>query len=164
MSAASTGTTQSGPQGRAFATRYLAMLALLGGGAGALLAWSLKDEHIVAEFWKQIITLVGVTTLPIVAVAMRTPGYATERWRLFSAVAVPAVLVLVFAVIGLSLHELAQFVKKDEMPSEPSEFSLFAVCIGAGVVVAGTAAGVVIAFFEKYGTMEAAKPDTGGPT
>jgi hypothetical protein len=118
---------------------------------GAALAWSVKDQAIDSDFWKQILTVVGLSALPIVVVAMRVPAYATAKWRRLSAIAVLLAFALVLVVVGISMYEIAR------VASQPGDASLFVACIGTGLILAAVAAGVVVAFFEDSGSMESRK-------
>jgi hypothetical protein len=106
------------------------------------------------RLWSQLLTIVGLSALPIVVVAMRVPAYATAEWRTISAVAVFAAFVIVLTVVGISIHQIAQVVPQNQASPQPSDAALYVACIGTGLILAAVACGVVIAFFEPFGSME----------
>ena len=143
-----------GPHGKWFAVFYAPALAMAGAAGGWLLANSVDDQSVASDFWSQILTIVGLSALPIVVVAIRVPAYATPRWRAIATVAVFAAFVIVLIVFAISMHQLAQVVPEGQAPPQPSDASLYGACIGTGLILAAVALGVVIAFFEPFGSME----------
>jgi hypothetical protein len=127
---------------------------LAGATGGAALAYSINDQSVASDFWSQILTVVGLSALPIVVVAMRIPAYAAEEWRPIATVAVFAAFVIVLVVFAVSMHQLAQVVPEGEAPPQPSDVSLYVACIGTGLILAAVACSVVISFFEQFGSME----------
>jgi len=90
---------------------------------------------------------------------VRVPAYATAGWRKASAIAVLVAFALVLVVVGISMHEIARVVPEGmsqdgNSQQQPSDFVLYVGCIGTGLVLASVAAGVVVAFFEEFGSME----------
>jgi hypothetical protein len=154
MSAAVKKPPQPGSHGAWFAVIYVPVLAAMGALGGWLLADSVKDQAIASDFWKQILTTVGLSALPIVVVAMRVPAYATAKWRALSAIAVLLAFALVLIVFAISMHEIARVVPEGESPPQPDDASLFAACIGTGLILTAVVTGVVVAFFEEFGSME----------
>jgi asparagine N-glycosylation enzyme membrane subunit Stt3 len=154
MTASTQPQPQPGPHGKWFARVYVPVLALAGGVGGWILADSIDHQSVASDFWSQILTIVGLSALPIVVVAMRVPAYATPRWRAIAAVAVLAAFAIVLVVFAIAMHQVAQVVPEGEPPPQPSDASLYVACIGTGLILAAVACGVVIAFFEPFGSME----------
>jgi hypothetical protein len=77
-----------GPHGRWFGLLCVPALGLVGAIGCWILAASADDQPIASDFWSQILTVVGLSALPIVVVAMRVPAYATPKWRAIAAVSV----------------------------------------------------------------------------
>ncbi len=99
-------------------------------------------------------TIDGLSALPHVVVAMRAPSYATEGWREVSTAAIVFAFLLVLAIVGVCMHELARVVPAGGSPDPPGVVGLFVTCVGTGVILAAVACGVVIAFFQESGSME----------
>jgi len=143
-----------GPHGRFFATKFVPVMLAIGVGAGVSLGLSLRGEPVASAFWSQVMTIVGLSALPLVVVAMRAPSYATERWRQVSTAAIVLAFLVVLAIVGVCMHELARVVPDGRAPEPPGVVGLFVTCIGTGVILAAVACGVVIAFFQESGSME----------
>ena len=151
---ATTARPRIGPHGRFFATRFVPAMLAIGGGAGVILALSLRGEPIASAFWSQAMTIVGLSALPLVVVAMRAPSYATEGWRQLSTAAIVLAFLVVLAIVGACMHELARVVPEGRPPEPPAVGALLVTCVGIGVILAAVACGVVIAFFQESGSME----------
>jgi len=148
---------QPGPQAHNFLFFVGAML-LIGAIGGIVLASSVHGQKLDTGFWSQIITVTGVSALPLVAIAIRAPASALARWRTSSAIAVGVSFVLVLAIVGVCLDEIAPYIGKDAEPSTPSDGHVYFACTGMGVVLAAVASGVVADFFKDRGGFDDVSP------
>jgi hypothetical protein len=142
-----------GPEGRGFAV-YACGLAVVGAGGGLWLASMLHGKELDSDFWKQILTITGVSALPLIAVAIRTPASAFRNWRTVSALTVFGGFLAVLMIVGICLYEMAPFLADKQHPTVASGGALYAACIGVGLVLAAVAAGVVGDFFMAHGGFE----------
>ena len=153
---------QAGAHGRFFATRFVPLMLALGIGGGLFLAGELAGRRVSSDFWKTVLTLAGVSVLPLVVLGMRAPTFATTRWREWSTVGVIAGFVVAMLVAGTCLYEIARVVPEGAQPPVADGLRVRVACGGLGAIIAAIACGVVTDFFtdrpsmEPIGTEEAA--------
>jgi hypothetical protein len=135
-----------------FSRVYAPSLLVFGAFLGVVLGWTLKGHTVTSDFWKQLGTIAGVATVPVVVLGMRGPAFAAGReWQLESAVGVVAGFSVVTGTLGICLFETAQYTVKDATPATPSTALLLIACAGTGITLAALALGVVLSFFQPTG-------------
>jgi len=136
-----------GRQGKRFARVFVPFMGALGLVGGLALAVSLDGDTIDRGFWTQLLTITGVSALPLVGIAVRAPAYGTAHWRWPATAATIFAFVVVLAVIGTCLHQIATVAPEGQTPKEPDLALLVVACGGAGMVLAAVACGAVADFF-----------------
>ncbi len=145
-----------GEPGRTFAHWFAPLMLILGGVLGWLFAYTVDHQPVNSDLWKWLLATSGLTALPLVGVAMRAPAYQSAHWRWDTAIAVIAAFLIVIAVIGICLHEIAAAPPDTASPGAPAPkpenvnfWRLHIASAGTGLILAALACGVVLDFFKK---------------
>lgn len=111
------------------------------GRGGFFLAGTLDGtEKVSSSYWSELLKVVGVSALPLVAVAVRLPrSAAPQGWRRWTGLLVLAALPLTLLIIGVCLNGAARTPKDG---GDAPYAAIYISAMGCGVILAAVAVGV----------------------
>jgi hypothetical protein len=106
-----------------------------------------QGDRLTPDFWKQILTALGLSTLALAGITVQLPRYSGGKaWAKVALGAVSVAFVLILVVVAVSLRELA--IPATET-SRTGFGSIVVACLGVTITLGGIVVGGAATMLDK---------------